>query len=250
MGKRIAVINACEHEFSIATNEHGGSNPLDLIHMQEDITTARQESDYVLVIVHGGVELYQYPTPRMQHWYRYFVDLGADAVVNHHQHCVVGYEVYKERPIFYGLGNFFFPKPSVGQKNNSLWNNEYAVMLKLDERVTFEKIPYHQNVDGITLRNQEEFEKEIEWLNRPIADDDLLRQTFDEFILNSENSIKMQLLPSFMRGRLLSGLARRGYLGKLYNGNHVLALKNMFICESHYEVLQRLLMLLTRRYYM
>lgn len=42
----------------------------------------------------------------MQEIYRFFVDIGADAVINHHQHCYSGYEVYKEKPIFYGLGNF------------------------------------------------------------------------------------------------------------------------------------------------
>ena len=89
-GKQVAIINACEHEFSIATSEHGGSNPIDLIHMQKDITTARKIADYVVVILHGGVEQYHYPTPRMKRWYRHFVDLGADAVINHHQHCING----------------------------------------------------------------------------------------------------------------------------------------------------------------
>jgi poly-gamma-glutamate synthesis protein (capsule biosynthesis protein) len=40
--------------------------------------------------------------------YRFFIEAGADAVVNHHQHCICGYEVYKGKPIFYGLGNFCF----------------------------------------------------------------------------------------------------------------------------------------------
>jgi len=109
-GKKIGVINACEHEFSIADNEHGGSNALDLINMQEDITEVRKEADFVVLILHGGIEQYHYPTPRMKRWYRHFVDLGADAVVNHHQHCINGYEVYKGKPIFYGLGNFYFLK--------------------------------------------------------------------------------------------------------------------------------------------
>lgn len=244
-GKRIAVINACENEFSIASSEHGGSNQLDLISMQEDISTARKEADYVLLIIHGGVELYQYPTPRMKRWYRHFVDLGADVVVNHHQHCINGYEVYKNKPIFYGLGNFYFPQLKGAPKYDK-WNDGYAVMLTLDKSVEFEFIPYHQDVDGIILRDKKEFEKEIKLLNLPIADDCLLQKKFDEHVMNNENIIEYQLQPSFMQKRLLLGLARRGYFGRLYKGKHVYNLMNKLTCESHYEILQRLFKIISK----
>ena len=42
----------------------------------------------------------------MKETYRFFVDCGADAVINHHQHCYSGYEYYKDKFICYGLGNF------------------------------------------------------------------------------------------------------------------------------------------------
>jgi len=137
-GKKIGVINACEHEFSIADNEHGGSNALDLINMQEDITEVRKEADFVVLILHGGIEQYHYPTPRMKRWYRHFVDLGADAVVNHHQHCINGYEVYKGKPIFYGLGNFYFPWGS--QSRPDSWKYGYAVRLNLDHEISLKDI--------------------------------------------------------------------------------------------------------------
>ncbi len=244
-GMRIAFINACEQEFSIANAEHGGSNPIDLIQMQKDITIARELSDCVIVIIHGGVELYPYPTPRMKRWYRHFIDLGADVVINHHQHCMNGYEVYKEKPIFYGLGNFYFPQRE-GAPKYATWANGYAVMLKLGDKIDYELIPYHQDIDGIVLRDRKEFEREIELLNLPIPDDNLLQQNFDEHIIKVEKTLKSQLLPSMMQGRLLSGLARRGYLGKLYKGKHLYALKNTLTCESHFESLQRVFTLLTK----
>src|SRR5690606_1363277 len=33
------------------------------------------------------------------------IDAGADIVVGHHAHIVRGIEIYRERPIFHGLGN-------------------------------------------------------------------------------------------------------------------------------------------------
>lgn len=98
--KTLAIINCCEHEFSIATEETAGSNPLNPIQQYYDIKEARAKADYVLVIVHGGHEHFQLPSLRMQETYRFFVDAGADAdaVVNHHQHCYSGYEVYMVNP--------------------------------------------------------------------------------------------------------------------------------------------------------
>ena len=242
-GKRIAIINACEHEFSIADNEHGGSNPLDLIYMQEDIAAVRNKVDYVVLILHGGVEQYHYPTPRMKCWYRHFVDLGADAVINHHQHCINGYEVYKGKPIFYGLGNFYFPW---GGKRPSSWEYGYCVNLKLDEAIGFELIPYRQTLDAITIRDRVEFEKEIGTLNLVVHDDFLLRQKFNELIIDEENALKFQMLPSFLSGKYLSAAARHGLFGKLYQGKDVYSIKNKLSCESHCEKLLQLFSLLTK----
>lgn len=236
---KVAIINACEHEFSIANSEHGGSNPIDLINIQKDIEKAHREADYVILILHGGIEHYPYPTPRMTRWYRHFVDLGADAVINHHQHCMCGYEVYNGKPIFYGLGNFYFPW-SANRRRSKSWEFGYAVQLCLSERIDFEMIPYQQNDEGVLLRDKTVFEEEIESLNEVIKDDTLVQERFDKLIENTKNQLYCQFLPSFMRGRVPSAFARRGLLGELYKKNHSLSLKNKLNCESHLEMFQRL----------
>lgn len=93
-GVRFAFINCCEHEFSIATDKTGGSNPLNPIKQFYAIEEAKKNADRVIVIVHGGHEHYQLPSPRMKETYRFFVDAGADVVINHHQHCYSGYEAF------------------------------------------------------------------------------------------------------------------------------------------------------------
>lgn len=232
--KTLAVINACEHEFSIASEDYGGSNPLDLIQMQEDIVEAKKNADFIVLILHGGIELYQLPTPRMKRWYHHFIDLGADAIINHHQHCFSGYEIYKEKPIFYGLGNFnfhrFFP-----QTNVRLWNYGYAVRLIFGNQITFELIPYIQNDEDLTikLRDKEKFEEEINQLNEQIQDNYMLNNAFCQYVLSSEKSIKMELQP--FKSRILLKLLRRGFFGNLYNGIKLYSVKNKLSCESHYE---------------
>jgi len=109
-GKKIAFINFCEHEFSIATETSGGSNPLDPVKNYNQILEARNNADYVFVVVHRGYEHYELPGLRMKETYRFFVEAGADVVINHHQHCYSGYKIYNGKPIFYSLGNFCFDK--------------------------------------------------------------------------------------------------------------------------------------------
>lgn len=141
--KSLAVINCCEHEFSIATQTTGGSNPLNPIHQYYAIKEAKDKVDYVLVIVHGGIENFQYPTPRMKETYRFFIEAGADAVVNHHQHCFSGYEVYNGKPIFYGLGNFCF---DWAERSTLLWEEGFVVTIDFSKAgIEYQFYPYQQN---------------------------------------------------------------------------------------------------------
>ena len=55
-GVKVAIINCCEHEFSVATKERGGANPINIIEQYYQIQEAKCNSDLVIVIIHGGVE--------------------------------------------------------------------------------------------------------------------------------------------------------------------------------------------------
>ncbi len=110
-GTRIAVINVTQNEFSIAREDAPGANPIDPINNFYQIERAKAESDHQIVIVHAGIEGYPYPTPGLQKLYRFYASLGVDAVIGHHSHCIGGYEVFNNVPIFYSLGNFMFNEP-------------------------------------------------------------------------------------------------------------------------------------------
>ena len=126
----LAIINCAEHEFTIATETRAGANPLNPIQQFYKIQEAKKQADYIIVIVHGGHEHYQLPSPRMQETYRFFINAGADAVINGHQHCLSGYEMYKGKPIVYGLGNFCFDNPNYRETK---WNEGYMAVLTLEK---------------------------------------------------------------------------------------------------------------------
>ena len=230
----LAVINCCEHEFSIATGTEAGANPLEPVRQFYQIREARDKADHVLVIVHGGHEHFRLPSPRMVETYHFFIDAGADAVVNHHQHCYSGYETRNGKPIFYGLGNFCFDEDSF---RNCFWNRGYMVGLDFsDGAVGFALYPYSQcdgsaSVDLLHGDELNNFEKDLDVLNHIIGDKALLKErlrTYYEKCSEGELSIlepygsrvtrklySLGLLPSFIRGRKLAAVL-----------NHV-------DCESH-----------------
>ena len=242
--KCIAIINACEHEFSIATESHGGSNPLDIIQMDEDLMEARKNADYIVLVLHGGVEHYKYPTPRMKRLFHHFIDMGADAIINHHQHCFSGYEVYNEKPIFYGLGNFCFD--TLWSQPMPDWQYGYAVRLLLDKEIGFEIIQYEQcgEQPTIIIREKKEFAKEIANLNSAIRDDYILTQKFNDYVIGKEKDILLNLFP--LRNKVFDALFRRGVLGKAYRKTQVFNIKNKLYCEAHNDVLKQYFGILTK----
>jgi poly-gamma-glutamate synthesis protein (capsule biosynthesis protein) len=82
------------------------------------IEEARRQADYVLVSFHGhefaGDDTTN-PADFMVEFSRACIDAGADAVIGHGPHELRGIEIYKEKPIFYSLGNFIFQPDYVTQ---------------------------------------------------------------------------------------------------------------------------------------
>jgi poly-gamma-glutamate synthesis protein (capsule biosynthesis protein) len=71
-----------------------------------DIARARRRADFVIVLVHWGVERSGRPTPEQRRIGRAMVDAGACAVIGHHPHVLQGIERRGNGIIAYSLGNF------------------------------------------------------------------------------------------------------------------------------------------------
>ena len=242
-GIRIAILNFAENEFSTTHGNYPGANPLNPIANFYDIQEARENADFVFVIIHGGHEHYQLPSPRMQETYRFFVDAGADAVIGHHAHCYSGYEIYKSKPIFYGLGNFVFD--SFGGIRNGTWTEGFAVCFSMnDGAVSFTLHPYTQGKEenpGVHLMKDSDldlFYKNIDSLNRIICDPEMLKNEYQKFV-QSKKSYLSSIEP--YSNRYLMALHRRGLLPSLLSKKKKRLLLNLIRCEAHRDVLVGLL---------
>ncbi len=63
---------------------------------------------YKIVYVHWGNEFINYPSSQQKRFAHWLVDCGFDLVVGMHPHILQGYEMYKDKYIFYSIGNFVF----------------------------------------------------------------------------------------------------------------------------------------------
>lgn len=242
-GIKIALINFCEHEFSIATEQSAGANPLDLIDNSEEIKKARQFVDFVIVISHGGHEHYNFPSPRMVKQYRFFADSGADAIICHHAHCISGIEVYNNVPIFYGIGNLLFTMPC----KNKGWNNGLLVQLRLDKGIPlkWEIIPTQQSDDNYFLSlctemDSKRIREEINTYSNIISHSKTLNDQWETYAKRMEPLILNDFSP--IPGRYIKAIFRRMGLNKIiFRKDYAVQLLNLIECESLSDLSQHIL---------
>ena len=132
---KIGLYSCTEHEFSIAGEKSAGAHPVeegeDILALQE----LKRQTDYVILLYHGGVEFYPYPTPEMQKRLRRYVRAGADLVVCQHSHCIGCTETYQDGVLVYGQGNFLFgerPEVEANIQDQDTWESGMAVCADIE----------------------------------------------------------------------------------------------------------------------
>ena len=75
--------------------------------IKKQVSEAKKVSDLVIATFHWGNE-YSSRSLRQQELAHIAIDSGADAIIGHHPHWVQEIEEYKDKPIYYSLGNLVF----------------------------------------------------------------------------------------------------------------------------------------------
>ena len=168
-GKRIGIVNVCEHEYTYALPNRIGANPFDPFLTMQDVRAARAECDYLIVIYHGGKEYCRYPSPRLYNLCHELVHNGADAVICQHSHAIGCYEEYNGAHIVYGQGNFNFV--FAGYDCPECWYTGLLVELDTEDKAKIKFHPIiatetgcdraHGDVGGMILSQFEERNKSL-----------------------------------------------------------------------------------------
>jgi poly-gamma-glutamate capsule biosynthesis protein CapA/YwtB (metallophosphatase superfamily) len=240
--KKIAIVNVCEHEWISDFQSEAGANGLDVIENFYKIKELKASSDFVIVIYHGGNEYHPLPTPQIKKIFRFFVEAGAAAVIGHHTHTFSGYEVYKNSPIFYSLGNFIFDS-NKGSKGEN-WNKGISVGFNMvEDKLIFDVIPFIQNDREVGMKKMNDieltdFDGKIKLYNTIISNDIQLSLDYDQFAAKKKLQYMSFINP--YEGKM-SSLYKKGYLPSVFTKNKVLLLLNLLRCESHKGLLERIL---------
>ncbi len=141
-GKRIAVFSCCERQFGMATPNSAGVAAMG-VWLYEAIRSikSRGKADFVIVSCHAASEFCSWPSPQLRAFYHSLVDAGADVIHGHHAHVPQGWETYRNRPIFFGLGNFVVDPAMWSANRNQLWSLVADVRFTADG-VSFSVTPY------------------------------------------------------------------------------------------------------------
>lgn len=252
--EKIAIINCCHAEFGVYKDKN---IPLDAGYawinspvIDEKIAECKKDGCFVIVIAHAGVEFIPLPLPEWRERYKSFIDKGADLVIGGHPHTIQGQETYKEKEIFYSLGNFYFINEN--KKSDFDWNHGLVAVFDtktLNSKAYFTEIKDNQVCLCLDNAAQNNFEERTSLLK----DNSIYYSKINEIITDLWNKTYKPLyedVPNFINARnhfiknLLKYFAKKIIFKSKFQKdlNETLLLHNIQI-ESHRYVAERYLYL-------
>lgn len=96
-GQKIALLGLNNTDFKLVKN--------DVVKKIKELTKSGYK---VIPFIHWGIEYVHTPSADQKDLAHAFVDAGAYAIIGMHPHVVETFEIYKNAPIFYSLGNAIF----------------------------------------------------------------------------------------------------------------------------------------------
>lgn len=236
---KVAIVAFAEEEFNLASATQPGAAHFDPYESLETIAELKTKVDRIVVLYHGGIEYYKYPSPELQKKCRAMVRHGADVVLCQHSHCIGTLEKYQNRHILYGQGNTCFGF----KKGDDGWNEGLAV-------------EYAPEENRITLRLLEATESGV-----APASTETNNARLEEFYGDSDHCYDPEFLNlewlKFCRGMKPLNMPLLFGRSKLYNrinrmlGNRLIDLcygdtakmitLELMRCEAHLEVMKTIL---------
>ncbi|AUB85319.1 hypothetical protein THSYN_29110 (plasmid) [Candidatus Thiodictyon syntrophicum] len=106
--------------FSMVPDAQGRRLALPSRLLAQRLRLARRLANLVVVSVHWGSELLEWPSIEQRRAARWLIGQGADLIVGHHPHVVQPAECLDGKPVFYSLGNHVFDQKYPATKQGAL----------------------------------------------------------------------------------------------------------------------------------
>ena len=181
--QKIAIINTSEgEEANEKYNNHIGASDIDSYKVIDQIRSYKRKGYLIIIIAHAGVEYIPVPPPYIKDIFKNFAEEGADLVVGHHPHVSQGFEIYKNTPIFYSLGNFTMWKKNL--RKNCYHSFFLNIEVQNNKLSCINLIPFQIKKNGLNLISKKIFYKYIIELNNHLKKSDMIWKAY----LNRNNS--------------------------------------------------------------
>ena len=161
-----------------ATENFAGTAFMETEKMIEAVKKAKQKSDFVIVSMHSGNEYVNKPNSSQVNFAHSAIDAGADLVIGHHPHVVQILEKYKDKYIFYSLGNFIFDQQASETRKGLM----IKVYFTKDEITKISLLPIiMKNLAQPEIADINEAKKILQRLNFPTSKQNIYFKNNDTF---------------------------------------------------------------------
>lgn len=242
-GVKVGLLSLVQKEFGalddFSIGDDIGTAWINYHRVDEIICETRQLCDVLVVLPHAGIENVDIPLPEWRLRYKHFIDMGADAVVASHPHVPQGWEIYKDKYIFYSLGNFFFFKP--GFEHASKANEGLAVSLCITEDKHITAQVFHTQFTDTAIRQYTDIERD-KYLCSLLLDKSKYQECLNIVMDGLWNDYQLYMLRGL--GSMSLKTSWNTFIHSAYGmlkGMDVPMLLNNFQCESHRWAIERIL---------
>ena len=113
-GEKLGIIGCCikglaPHSLIVATENTYGIYQPDIKQLLKQIQSLKGKLRHLIVMPHWGEEHIFFPPYQCVQYAQMMIDAGVDGIFGSHSHCISAIHTYKNKPVFFGMGNFLYP---------------------------------------------------------------------------------------------------------------------------------------------
>lgn len=205
-GINICLYNVCETMYNAPSKIHPGAYLYDEYIVCKELESLRTQSDYLIVIYHGGAEKFRYPSPQTKKRFHRMVDSGANMILSQHTHCVGCEEYYKDAYLLYGQGNFLFRS-----FNNEFTDTGLIIEIEVGENVTIKKHLVNAIEDTVRYDEKQDF-TEFDKRSALINDEDFIMEQYQRYTLSELHKYLIAYKSKFPGRWLLRRFFQKAYI--------------------------------------
>ncbi len=177
--EKVCIVNAAQAEFGVNKNNvcDAGYAWINSPRLIQSITEQSGKDGQIIVFAHCGLEGESIPLPYWRDKYRSLVDLTGAILIASHPHIVQGFEHWKDVPIYYSLGNFYFDKET--KQNDKEWNRSLLISMDTETGET-KAIPVSMRMGVLDFDETKEFQRTIEQRSAALKDEEAWERWADQ----------------------------------------------------------------------